>query len=109
MNPADLAQLEELVEKSAREPWRYGGALHRALRALLSEHAIPEWQPIETAPKDGTFLVWLSEPMCGSRVHAARYHPNVNTIGNGFLFDAPQPIYWMPLPKPPLAAAKETK
>jgi hypothetical protein len=45
MNPADLAQLEELVEKSAREPWRYGGALHRALRALLAEHAIAEgWQ-----------------------------------------------------------------
>jgi hypothetical protein len=75
MNPADLAQLEELVEKSAREPWRYGGALHRALRALLSEHAIPEgYKPVPIALID--FLLgegeWMGQHF-GENIGRANY------------------------------------
>ena len=62
----------------------------------------PQWQPIETAPKDGTrILVWSS----GTGVYPAiaawcqgsywgyeRSHVNLGTIEK-----------WMPLPKSPLA------
>lgn len=60
-----------------------------------------EWQPIETAPRDGVFLVYLESALTGSRVHCARWHPNVKTIGTVFHFDAPKPTHWMPLPAPP--------
>ena len=60
-----------------------------------------KWRPIETAPRDGVFLVYLVHEMLGSRVHAARWHPNVKTIGGVFHFDAPPATHWMPLPEPP--------
>ena len=62
-----------------------------------------KWQPIETAPRDGTpFLVWLPKKSLGSHVHAATFHPNVKCVGHQFAFDLEsQPTHWMPLPEPP--------
>jgi hypothetical protein len=62
------------------------------------------WQPIETAPKEGCFLVWLSEPELGSYVHTMRAGRGA-TIGTRFAHDCSgQPTHWMPLPPPPEAA-----
>ncbi len=60
-----------------------------------------EWKTIDSAPEEGVFLVWLAEPLLGSQVQTARWHPNVKTIGAVFHFDAPKPTHWMPLPEPP--------
>ncbi len=57
------------------------------------------WQPIETAPKDGTFLVYM--PNERIKVQAARFHPNVKVIGGVFAFELTKPTHWMPLPEPP--------
>lgn len=64
-----------------------------------------EWQPIETAPKDGT-PVLLYEPSEDPTVHVAEWG-----IGDWHLCDfdpgydlvqrAVNPTHWMPLPEPP--------
>lgn len=90
-----------------------------------------EWQPIETAPKDGTrILIFVpgnaAEFEHYDGIHAARFeaemmHPETKT-GRGILpelngmwvaggelwsdsvleFAYEQPTHWMPLPEPPV-------
>lgn len=62
-----------------------------------------KWQPIETAPNDGTpFLVWLPVPQLNSNFQVAIFRPNVKLIGGRFAFDAScEPTHWIPLPEPP--------
>jgi hypothetical protein len=75
------------------------GERAEAAEAALAAHT---WQPIETAPKDGSFLVLLPLPHLNSRLQVATYHPNVQIVGGVFLFDlASQPTHWMPLPETP--------
>lgn len=64
-----------------------------------------DWQPIETAPTDGTeFDVWVPSDAGGYRV------TNLHLRGDrGYLWDqglsiariARWPTHWMPLPAPP--------
>jgi hypothetical protein len=68
-----------------------------------------EWQPIETAPKDGRMiLVWRD-----SGVHLMRW----KAIGEHGFWDewhvklkhlSSHPTHWMPLPDPPSSAPQET-
>lgn len=62
-----------------------------------------EWQPIESAPKNGNFLVWLLEPhkTMGTNVGIARSQSNVRYINSLFALDLPPATHWMPLPDPP--------
>jgi hypothetical protein len=60
-----------------------------------------EWKPIETAPEQGCFLVYMPDEREGKRIQAAIWHPNIKTIGNHFYFDMKNPTHWMELPKPP--------
>lgn len=60
-----------------------------------------EWQPIETAPKNGQrILLWGLQyvmPVTGSQyfeVNGWRIQPGMNALKN-------QPTHWMPLPRPP--------
>lgn len=70
------------------------------------EPAKCEWQPIETAPEHGQFLVYMpDEPR--NKIQAAEWHPNVKVIGNLFAFDLTKPTHWMPLPEPPLLKPSE--
>lgn len=68
------------------------------------------WQPIETAPKDGTWLLlagpsgYISTPL---RVEVCHYdaefrplQPWVNHAGDSFLDGGNAPTAWMPLPPP---------
>ena len=59
------------------------------------------WQPIETAPEAGDFLVYMPSAREGRRIQAAQWHPNVKIIGGTFGFDNPEVTHWMPLPPPP--------
>ena len=59
------------------------------------------WQPIETAPKIGQFLVLLETEMVGCRIHPMTRHKNLASIGCYFDFDAGTPTHWMPLPSLP--------
>ncbi len=58
------------------------------------------WQPIETAPKDGTeVLVWD-----GYGVKIAWWEPYRRTTGGVWFYDGDNytwPTHWMPLPEEP--------
>ena len=71
--------------------------------------SVPEWQPIETAPKDGTVVLLAG---CRKPVAAAwledeidYWHVDDNKLGP-FVLRGPGPTHWMPLPKPPSARSK---
>lgn len=70
------------------------------------------WQPIETAPKDGTdILVWYSGAVRVTRwyVHYMNGHPDLRRapewdqdVMYGPSYYGPmEPTHWMPLPQPP--------
>lgn len=74
--------------------------------------SVPQWQPIETAPKDGTVVLLLegheTEPFIGrwndfrSRWVASTYH--YDTDGNACVIDrvySEGVTHWMPLPAAP--------
>lgn len=61
-----------------------------------------EWQPIETAPKDGTeFLVFCTDDghsyICFCNYLAGGYWNPDAEVGGKL-----NPTHWMPLPKPPV-------
>ena len=65
-----------------------------------------EWQPIETAPEDGTpFLVWSEEPILGSHVQVwSNRTPTMSgVIAGHFAFEYQHKTItkWQPLPAPP--------
>jgi hypothetical protein len=64
-----------------------------------------EWQPIETAPKDGTWVLVIDETdgaveIAQWSVFFGRWKLN----GYGLFFD--NPTYWIPLPSPPTTGEK---
>jgi len=73
-----------------------------------------EWQPIETAPKDGTHILVVSE----TGISVCKYScGNWNGLIDGdticyqeeqddWYYDVYKPTHWMPLPEPP---QQETK
>lgn len=69
-----------------------------------------DWQPIETAPKDGAdFLVYFpcdievgwSAVVCQATWINDRIGFSFSTEGDYRLDDGIDPTHWMPLPKPP--------
>ena len=63
--------------------------------------AMSEWQPIETAPRDGTeILLWEDGYILGSWVEEYGYFADPD----GHLWKNRQPTHWMPLPAPPQGA-----
>ena len=64
-----------------------------------------QWMPIENAPEEGQFLVYMPDDQ-RQPIQVAKWHPNVKVIGNVFAFDSHKPTHWMPLPQPPNDQAK---
>ena len=63
------------------------------------------WQSIETAPKEGVFLVFMQDEVRPARrMQVANWHPNVKIVGGLFAFDCAKITHWMPLPPPPTSA-----
>lgn len=62
-----------------------------------------EWQPIETAPKDGAFLACEENKRPYVALWLGMDHPRVDESGwyEHWTFDPVNPTHWMPLPAPP--------
>ena len=80
-------------------------AISRAVASALSAQVqdVAGWQPIETAPKDGTRLLLMWEPFSGMSEHVELGKWNVrngwvNTYGHAF---SGSPTHFMPLPAAP--------
>ncbi len=59
----------------------------------------PKWQPISTAPRDGTsILIFEADEGTGS-VRVARWRDD--TIPTGWTGSERSPSHWLPLPLPP--------
>ncbi len=80
------------------------------------------WQPIETAPKDGTWILlcggrieygWCQEDEKPSAVVAQYAGLSKNPVWQFAWYDSGyygkyiEPTHWMPLPKPPVDAESE--
>ena len=62
------------------------------------------WQPIATAPRDGTDII-VYRPTCKPNVYIPQVGTDYfNKSGWQNSTDADQPTHWMPLPDPPGAA-----
>lgn len=85
-----------------RDYWRA-----KAKAALAVMPPVPQWQGIESAPRDGTIIL-LGLPIVGNlrevdrRVYEGRWHEEqkIFTSVNGFILLAAA-THWMPLPTPP--------
>lgn len=78
----------------------------RADLARFEGDAKREWEPIESAPKDGTHILCYSP----DRISEAWYRPDMLDLtktvlgGIGWCYAGlKQPTHWMPLPAPPAA------
>lgn len=87
-----LQQVSDIITRLQSENDR----LSRALAAR-------QWQPISSAPQDGTRIL-IFRPGHGWRVAVAWWHESVALYGDsiGFFKDA---THWQPLPEPPTLAA----
>ena len=64
-----------------------------------------EWQPIETAPKDGTVVLIYSpaDGVMSSHLHWGNWQGMVWRSVGHVDFERSKPTHWMPLPAPPKA------
>jgi len=85
--------------------WKEETRIPRATSIRLfttPQPAIPEWQPIETAPKDGTYFLCFNGNWRGlSRYWEPNYEDDPIWVDETTEFISPPPTHWMPLPAAP--------
>lgn len=78
------------------------------LDARAAIAAMPSWRPIESAPKDGAFLVYMPEEHRKLQVMYRTEGSKIAVIGGAFAFDLTKPTHWQPLPPPPKPEGGQT-
>lgn len=102
LTPAELAFEWRYYQRDARDP--SNAELLKfftdGFNAGIAEGGKDAWQPIETAPKDGTEF-WAAQ--CGAPEAGVLFWDEQEWIAPGEQFNAPNwhPTHWMPLPKGP--------
>ena len=132
---SEILRTAGIVEVSIRNASVREYMLHWETRTRNAEveveklRADAEWQPIETAPKDGSlFLCWVSairyeeadegrpREVDVSQIDFCNWRTQADIPDCGWpepccwqIGDQQDITHWMPLPKPPIAAAREVK
>lgn len=98
-----------------KEWWRNHGLILDCVRncyenpvdvAYQAWKAAKQWQPIETAPKDGTVLLVCGQDGVRAIARYERSNPHFGNNGHwvsrmGHEENCTDALYWMPLPEPP--------
>ena len=102
-----------IILESEREGATPFSMTQAVLSALNEAGCVVEqgWQPIETAPKDGTRILLFVPPYGASTGHYSPARSNWGEkaslwIAHAVLNKEAAPTHWMPLPEPPLTAAQ---
>lgn len=89
-------------------PWNADEVAWQARGAALSAPAVPQWMPIETAPKDVLVDIWLD----GRRYADCHYDRICDEFRHitkcGVLVHLKKATHWMPLPAAPSAKEPQT-
>lgn len=86
--------------------YKHGEPKYHAQKSngVLYEHTkyirATEWQPIETAPKDGSHILLTDGISCEVCFYCG-YWQGSYYDGYGFEYNNDPPTHWMPLPTPP--------
>lgn len=122
--------LEAVAEAIYRNPASYAdtqAAARAAFTAVMQSKEVPQWQPIETAPKDGTEIIgafyrdygggstssygpwtvaWDGKKWRSSwdKAEVVEY---MSDFGTEYKEPDIQPTHWMPLPNPPTNEAED--
>ena len=95
----DILDVGENVDEVLREIWDEA-----------QRQAAPTWQPIDTAPKDGTWILLAGDSGYTTtpfRVSVCQYSFDTyyswwrDHAGDNFRDDGDEPTHWMPLPPAP--------
>lgn len=89
------------INTPTKSPWQKAVELWNRRAALANTSEQPEWQIIETAPKDGTVVLAWSDYWMGYEIVHWKPDENAWFAGDTRGFRIP-PSHWMPLPIPPL-------
>lgn len=100
----DLEDEIEQILLGRRDHW---AEIQVACMAIQADRQRDQWQPIETAPQNGTRIILMWEPFGGVSEHVelGRWSERsgwVNTYGHAF---TGYPTHWMPLPAAPKGGA----
>lgn len=79
---------------------------HAGEQDNLAAETVVGWQPIETAPRDGTWiLMYRAHDIAQARRQIDVFSKNKEWGGIGWAYgDDAQPTHWIPLPAPPTDA-----
>ena len=81
-----------------------------AITDFIREHCAPKWQPIDTAPKDSTVLLFRPDAAYWAKVSIGAweedtfakrpkpYWEGLHKLGSVSQYRAWEPTHWMPLP-----------
>lgn len=92
-------------DSSAWNPKREADVQHILATSLdarsLDVTVTEDWQPIETAPKDGTEILVYEPNFEHAAIYVCKYDDPVWIEAGGECYATWQPTHWMPLPKAP--------
>ena len=98
--------LNAVLEAAEFESGAYPFELLQKIKAALESKAVPDgWQPIETAPKDGTMVLLYGEPYnsAGEKIYVGQWDKDSFCFWFDCCSYGPEckATHWMPLPPPP--------
>lgn len=80
------------------------GIILEARLAAMQAPIVTDWQPIETAPKDGSRIFATN----GDELVVMVYTIDFSWVHESYSPIVFTPTHWQPLPKPPIAAPENT-